>query len=138
MKAILRNILALLAGLALGMLVIVIAQNINLRLHPLPAGMDVRDAEAMKAYMQTQPPLALAIVLVGYLVGFTLAVFTATRLSLTSPFRQGLLVAAFFGAASFTNLRALPHPAWFWVGNFAVLFAALWLGLRWGMPKQRT
>ncbi len=106
MKAIFRNILALLAGLAAGMLVIIVAQNINHQVHPLPAGMDVRDAAAMKAYMQAQPPLALVIVLLGYLVGFTAAVFTATRLSLTSPFRQGLLVAAFFGAAN------SPRPAW--------------------------
>jgi hypothetical protein len=138
MKAIFRNILALIVGVVVGIVFAAIAQNINLQVHPYPAGVDPRDAETLRAHMASQPASALLVLLGGYLVGFTAAVFVATRLSLTSHFRQGMLVAAFFGAASFTNLRALPHPAWFWVGNLVVLFVALWVGVRWGLPKNRS
>jgi hypothetical protein len=135
MKALLRNILALLAGVFSGVILISLLEQFNVRLYPPPSGFDPRNAESVKAYAATLPPPAFLIVLGSYLVGFTAAVFLATRLSGSVHHRQGVLAAAFFGAASVMNLLALPHPVWFWVANLVVLVAAAWLGLRWGLPK---
>jgi hypothetical protein len=40
------------------------------------------------------------------------------------------MVAVLFGVASLLNLMSFPHPAWFWVANFAVVFAGGWLALK--------
>lgn len=135
MPAVVRNILAVLAGFVAGGIVIAMIQAINTRLYPLPAGFDPGNREMMRQHMATLPPLAFGIVLLSYAAGFPIAVFLAARLSATAPARQGVLIAAFFGAASVMNLLALPHPAWFWVGNFVVLFCALWAGIRGGARR---
>ncbi|MBL9216597.1 MAG: hypothetical protein JNG83_14055 [Opitutaceae bacterium] len=138
MKIILRNILAMLAGILAGVVLVSVVQQINNRLYPTPEGFDPRNAEMMRQYIATLPPPAFLLVLLSYLVGFTVAVGLAARLSLTAHQRQGVLVAAFFGAVSFLNLRAFPHPVWFWIGNLVVLLAALWIGLRVGLPKTKS
>ncbi|WP_438480429.1 hypothetical protein [Oleiharenicola lentus] len=138
MKIIIRNCLALLAGLVLGVVAISVSQMVSMKLHPAPAGFDPNNQEMMKAYIAALPASAFIGVLIGYLIGFIAAVYVATRFSLTSHFRQGVLVAAFFGAASLMNLRAFPHPWWFWLGNVLALFAAVWFGVRWGTPKTKV
>ena len=136
MSSLLRNILALLAGLVAGVVLISLVQAINGRLYPLPAGFDPGNPEQMKQHAASLPPLAFVIVLASYLAGFTFAVYLATRASATMHARQGVLVAAFFGAASVMNLRAFSHPDWFWVANLVVLLAAVWFGIRAGIPKR--
>ena len=136
MKILLRNILALLAGVFAGVVLVSAIQFVNNRLYPTPEGFDPRNAEMMRQYVATLPLAAFLIVLLSYLVGFTAAVGLAARLSATAHQRQGVLVAAFFGAVSVLNLRAFPHPVWFWVGNLVVLLAAIWFGLRWGLPRN--
>lgn len=135
MIPILRNFLAALVGVVAGVGLIAVAEAINLRLYPLPPGFDPANTEQMKHYSASLPATAFLVVLAGYLVGITVAVGLAARLSGSRHARQGGLVAAFFGAASLMNLRAFEHPVWFWAANFAILLAALWVGLRFGLPR---
>lgn len=135
MPPVVRNILAVLAGIVAGGIVISMIQAINSRLYPLPAGFDPANREMVRQHVASLPPLAFCVVLLSYAAGIPIAVFLAARLSATAPARQGVLIAAFFGAASVMNLLALPHPTWFWVANFAVLFFALWAGIRGGARR---
>lgn len=135
MQHLIRNILALLAAVFAGGLVIMLVQSINAKLYPPPPGLDYRNAEQMKAYAATLPAGAFAVVLLSYLLGISAAVFLATRLSGNAHRRQGIIVALFFAAASIINLVSLPHPTWFWVGNVIVLLLAAWIGTKLGVPK---
>src|SRR5262245_10956719 len=119
MKNLFRNILALLAGIVAGGIVIACIQALNAKWYPPTAGLDFKDQAAVAKYMATLPVGAFGMVLLSYLVGFTLAVFLAIRLSVSVPERQGLLATMFIGAASVMNLMGLPHPMWFWVANLA-------------------
>jgi hypothetical protein len=128
MKNIFRNILAIVAAILAGGLVIMLIQALNAKLYPMPPGLDFKDSAAVKQYANSLPVGAFLMVLLSYLVGFTLAVFLAIRLSVSMPERQGLLTTMFFGAASVLNLLSLPHPMWFWIANLAVLSVAAWAG----------
>lgn len=138
MPHLVRNILALLAGVFGGGFVVLLVQAVNGLLYPPPPGLNFRDAGQMKAYAATLPAGAFLVVLLSYLIGFTVAVFLAARLSGEAHRRQGVLTVLFFGAASVMNLTALPHPWWFWLGNAGVLAVAGWAGLRWGVPAPRA
>jgi hypothetical protein len=128
MKNLFRNILALLAGIVAGGITIALIQALNVKFYPRPPVIDFKDQAAMAKYMAGLPVGAFLIVLLSYLVGFTLAVFLAIRLSVSTPERQGLLATMFFGAASVLNLMSLPHPMWFWIANLAVLIVAAMAG----------
>ena len=134
MPPLLRNILAQIAGVIVGVVCISVGETIDGRIYPPPAGFDPKNVEMVKQYAASLPPSALLIVLFSYAIGFSIAVLLATRLAATNHAVRGAVVGAFFGAATVLNLMAFPHPAWFWVGNFAVLLAATWLGIRLGLP----
>lgn len=136
MKEVIRNTLAAMAGALTGMLLIIIAEVIASRLFPAPEGAKFGDP-AMTEFLKNLPGTALAIVLAGYFAAVFGGGFVAGRLSLTQPRRQSIMVALLFAFASFLNLRAFPHPAWFWAANFAVILggAALALKLQPGIRK---
>ena len=137
MAPLLRNILAQIAGVITGIVCISVGETLGGRLYPPPAGFDPKNVEVVKQYAATLPPAALLIVLLSYAVGFSVAVFIATRMAATNHAVRGAVVGAFFGAATVMNLLAFPHPSWFWVGNFAVLLGATWLGIRCGLPRPQ-
>ena len=107
---------------------IALIQMLSAKIYPPPAGLDFKDQAAVAKYMAALPLGAFLMVLLSYLVGFTLAVFLAIRLSVSQPERQGLLATMFFGAGSVMNLMGLPHPMWFWIANLAVLMVAAVVG----------
>jgi hypothetical protein len=129
MKEVIRNTLAAMAGALTGMLLIIIAELIASRIFPAPAGAKFGDP-AMTEFLANLPAAALAIVLAGYFAAVFCGGLVAGRLSLAQPRRQTIMVALLFAFASFLNLRAFPHPAWFWAANFAVVFLGAWLALR--------
>ncbi len=136
MKGLFRNILAVLAAVLAGGLVIMFIQALNAKFYPAPPGLNFSDPAAVKQYASTIPVGAFLLVLLSYLAGFTLAVFLSIRFSATVPERQGVLTAMFFGAASVLNLLSLPHPMWFWIANLAVLSVATWAGGILGRRKE--
>lgn len=129
MKEVIRNTLAAMAGALAGMLLIIVAEVVASQLYPAPAGAKFGDP-AMTEFLQNLPATALAIVLAGYFAAVFCGGFVAGRLSLTQPRRQTIMVALLFAFASFLNLRAFPHPAWFWVANFAVVIGGAVLALK--------
>ena len=133
MKEVIRNTLAAMAGALTGMLLIIVAEVIASQLFPAPAGAKLGDP-AMTEFLRNLPASALAIVLAGYFAAVFCGGFVAGRLSLTQPRRQTIMVALLFAFASFLNLRAFPHPAWFWVANFAVVLGGALLALKLQRP----
>lgn len=137
MLPLLRNMLAQIAGVIAGVGCIFAGENLAGRVYPPPPGFDPKNVEMVKQSAAALPPSALLIVLLSYAVGFSVAVFVATRLAATNHAVRGAVVGAFFGAATVMNLMAFPHPVWFWAGNFAVLLAATWCGIRGGLPRPK-
>ncbi|WP_415908972.1 hypothetical protein [Oleiharenicola sp. Vm1] len=131
MNEVLRNTLAALAGALTGMMLILAVQTVSQRVfYPLPPDLNPKDAAAMAAYFKSLPTGAFLLVLLSYLVGVTAGAHVAGRFSSDGGPRQGVMVTGLFIVASLMNLLALPHPAWFWIANFAVVIFAGWLGLK--------
>lgn len=136
MKEVLRNTLAALAGALTGILLISAIQILSQRvLYPFPADLNTKDPVVMAAYFKTLPVGAFLMVLVSYFVGVTAGAHVAGRFSSDGGPRQAVMVTGLFVVASLMNLLALPHPAWFWVANFAVVLFAGWLGIKL-LPKR--
>lgn len=133
MPIILRNLLALLAGIAVGggvnMSLIVLGPS----LIPPPAGVDVTNAESFRAAMHLFEPRHFIVpfsahalgTLAGALVGCLLAATHKAAIS------YGIGAVFLFGgvAASFM----IPAPVWFVVLDLVVAYIPMaWIGLRIG------
>ena len=127
-----RNILGVLAGVAVAILAVMAGEFVLHVLVPLPMP-DPADAAAMEALMASAPLAAKWGLVVVYFVATALGAFTATRI--TVRVWSGWVVMAVMMAATVANFVMLPHPAWLMIAALVLIGAGGWLGIRTARPR---
>ncbi len=130
MSTVIRRAAAVVAAVAVAMVIITLAEGLSGHLYPPPANLDLTNPDVMREYVARLPIAALLIVLAGYGVAGLAGGWLATRLSNPPILRPAIAVAAVLLGGSIMNLRALPHPAWFWVVNVVLVVAMPLAGAR--------
>lgn len=130
-----RAVLAVVAGLVTGSVVISIIEWLSHRVYPLPP-LDVNDAVALRAAVATLPLMALVLVVVGWAIGTFAGARTAVAIS-PRP-RVAWIVGALFLASTAINLYLIPHPTWMAVAGPGGVAVAAWLAGHLAPGPQRT
>jgi len=125
-----RNILAVIAGLAVGMGVNMALVMFNgYVLFPMPAGTDMNDPEQMNAYIATLPTAAFLVVLIAHLSQSFVGGWVAARVGTSRP----MLLAMIAGLAALTggivNMMILRGPDWM-VIELPLYLVVAWLAGR--------
>ena len=120
----LRNLLAIPIGIAVGMAVNMAFVSLNVSLFPMPEGVSFEAPEGMAAYMATLPIAAFALILVAHLGQAFVGGWVAARLSTRRPLVNALIVGALSMIAGLLNMLNMPLPAWMWVEMPLYLVAA--------------
>jgi MFS family permease len=118
-----KQVLAVLAGLVVGVLVIFLAQAIEMAIFPPPANFDPNDPEQVKQLMQNASTLSLVLVLVGYFLGAFIGGLVATNIIKGTTWMPALLVGTVLTVLGLINLLAIPHPLWFTIFGLVIYFA---------------
>lgn len=134
-NSLVRNVLAMLAGVIVAIVLMGLLQTVAHQVYPPPPGLDYTKPEVREMIMMQAPVGALLIVLGSYLVGTLAGAWVAARLSADVPQRQGYLIGLLLVAASVMNLRAIPHPLWFIVANMAVVIVGAGIGAMLGAKR---
>jgi hypothetical protein len=132
----LRSISAILMGFITGFVVIVGCEYANIRLFPLPAGIDPEDSAAMNAAMGAVPAKALILVLVGWAIGTIGASFMAARFAGQFKSLHGLLMGLIFLGGAIMTMRQIHHPLWFWIVGIIIFFPAAIIGTSLATPRE--
>jgi hypothetical protein len=132
----LRSISAILMGFITGFVIIVGCAFANLRLFPLPAGIDPEDTAAMNAALAAMPPKSMILVLVGWFVGTVGASFMAARFAGQFKSMHGLLMGLIFLGGAIMTMRQAHHPVWFWIVGIAIFFPAAIIGSSLAVPRE--
>lgn len=125
-----RSVLAVLAGIVVAMIVMFIFEGISGHLFPLPPGIDLHDHQAMTQHMDELPVGAFFTVLAGWAVGSFVGAWVAARLAGRVRLMHGLVVGAFFLAATVTVMLTIPHPLWMEISGIVALTGCSYLGAR--------
>ena len=139
MPNLLRNVLALLAGIAIGGVVNMALITLSPSLIPPPAGVDVNSAESLSKAMHLFEPWHFIMPFLAHAVG-TLAGALAAYLiaaSYKAPFAYVIGVVFFCGgvAASFM----IPAPTWFIALDLLGAYIPMaWLGVQIGTRMQQA
>jgi hypothetical protein len=124
--AIVRIVLGVVIGIAVGLGLVMIGDAINHRLWPPPPEVQVTNPEAIRAYMQSAPITSL----LGLPVTWTIAAFAAgfggAKIS-AKPW-VGWVAGGLIFAATCLNLAMIPHPVWMLVTAIIFVPVAAWLG----------
>lgn len=111
----LKNILAVFAGIIAGSICIWGVETINHLLYPFPKGIKPDDMEGFKNYIETLPFLGKFMVIVGYALGAVVSGFIATKISKDGKPTAALICGIIFLVFTIYNMTVLPIPIWFWV-----------------------
>jgi len=122
----LKHILATIAGVLIGSVVISAIEALSHQLIPMPGNIDFKDPAQLAIYMD-QVPLAAKLAVVfawgaGMFTGATAAVFMTGRKRWPAT-----AVVLILMMATGVNFAMIPHPAWMIVGALLVAGIA-WFG----------
>jgi hypothetical protein len=135
-----RKVVAVVLGIVAALATVMGVEAASALAWPPPPGLDYKDLDQMRAFIEGMPLAAKSSVVVAWLlaafVGGLVTVLVArhkTRLAVV----PGLIIAA----ATIANAMMLPHPLWMPVTGvlLAVPMAWLggWIGGRWVTPRVR-
>lgn len=126
--SILRSVLAVIAGVLAGGVVVAVIQNISSGMYSLPPGVDISTPEALGRAMTLLPIGAFLMVLLSYAVGSGVGGFVAARIAPRAPVGHALVVGGLLMVRGLTNLTVFPHPTWFVVVNVSEFLLFAWMG----------
>ena len=131
--AVLRIVVGVLIGAALGVGVVMLGDWINHQLWPPPPEVQVTNPEAIRAYMQVAPVTSL----LGLPVTWTIAAFAAGFAAAKIGARTwaGWIAGGLMFAATLANLMMIPHPLWMLLAALVFVPLAAWFGARLGGPR---
>ena len=111
-----RNVIAVVVGLAAGMAVNMAIVILNTKvLFPIPEGLDWEDKEGFAAYFGTLPWTAFAVVIAAHLGQSFFGGLVAAHLSKNKPMLVALIVGAVTMVGGLMMLNSTPHPTWMWI-----------------------
>src|SRR6185436_16080705 len=107
--------MAILVGLFAAVVVIFLVESFSHMMYAMPEGLDVKDKEAMDAWIKTLPFGALLIVLLAWFFGATVGGFVASFMDRINALRNAQIVGVFLLVATLINLYQIPNPIWMWI-----------------------
>jgi len=126
--AIARSVLGVVGGVLAGGIVVALIEIPGTVLHPLPPGVDMADAEVLKAHFARAPLGALIGIAIAWSVGPLVGSWVAASIARWAFFAHGVIIGGIFVAFDVMNIRSFPHPTWLAVVGVLGPLVMSWLG----------
>lgn len=119
MSPVVRNILAVIAGIIAGgvlnMCIILVSGSVI----PPPEGADLKTMEGLKAAMPLMEPKHFLMPFLAHALGSLVGAFVAAKIGASHGMKLALGVGAWFLLGGITNIILLPSPLWFTIADLA-------------------
>jgi uncharacterized membrane protein YqgA involved in biofilm formation len=137
MNPILRNVLAVVAGLVLGSVVNMALINLGPSIIPPPEGGDISTMEGLKETMHLFEPRHFLFPWLAHAIGTLVGAAIAARLAAKHHLLMGMVVGLFFLAGGIYMAVAVPAPLWFIVADLALAYQPMaYLGAKLATRKD--
>lgn len=119
MHPMLRNVLAVIAGLIIGSIVNMLLINISGYVITPPENADVTSMEGLKSTMHLFGPEHFLFPFLAHAFGTLVGAFVAAKIAATNKIKFALAIGAFFFLGGAINAYLLPAPIWFLILDLA-------------------
>ena len=131
MNPILRNILAVLAGLVVGSVVNMSIIEISGSIIPPPAGFDTRTEDGLKASMHLLEAKHFIFPFLAHALGTFIGALFTSMIAATNKMKLALLIGLFFLAGGIWMVTIIPAPIGFAIADLLLAYIpCAWLGSR--------
>jgi len=138
MPALLRNVLALLAGIVVGGSVNMALIVVGASLIPPPAGVDVNNAESMAATMHLFEPRHFVMPFLAHALGTLAGALAAHLIAATCRVPLAYAIGAVFLCGGIAASFMIPAPKWFIALDLVAAYLPMaWLGTWIGRRLRR-
>lgn len=128
MNPIVKNLLAVLAGIVLGSIVNVGIIMISGSVIPPPEGADVTTMEGLKESLHLFQPKHFIMPFLAHALGTFAGAFLTGIIAASHKMKFALGVGVFFLAGGIANISMLPSPTWFAVLDIVLAYIPMaWL-----------
>ncbi len=129
MDPIIKNILAVVAGIIIGSLVNMGIVNVSGSIIPLPEGINPEDINSLMENMHRFTPINFLMPFLAHAIGTLAGAFIAAKFSGSIHFRMALVVGFFFLLGGIASVTMMPAPAWFLIIDVCIAYIPMaWLG----------
>lgn len=137
MNPILRNVLAVVAGIAVGASVNMGIITISGSIIPPPDGADVTTMEGLKATMHLFEPKHFLMPFLAHALGTLVGALIAALIAASHKLRLALAIGVVFLAGGIQMVMALPSPLWFSITDIIGAYIPMaYLGAKLAMKKR--
>ncbi len=113
MNPIVRNILAIVAGLIFGSVINMGLISISGTIIPPPEGVDVTTTEGLKASMHLMQPKHFIFPFLAHALGTFFGAWLAARIAVIHKMKMAMVIGVFFLIGGISTVFLLPSPIWF-------------------------
>ena len=133
MNPILKNVLAIIAGLIVGNLVNMSIISISGSIIPPPEGLNPNSMESLKEHMHLFEPKHYLMPFLAHALGTLAGAFVASLLANSYKLQLALFIGFLFLIGGITMIFILPSPAWFTALDLGLAYIPMaWLGYKIG------
>lgn len=137
MNPIIKNILAILAGLVVGSIVNMGFIQVGLALIPPPPGSDAATMEGLKASIHLYEPRHFVFPFLAHAIGTFAGAACAAAIAASYKLAIAMTIGVLFLAGGLTMVLMVPSPLWFTLLDLGVAYLpAAWLG--WKVVARKT
>lgn len=122
MNPVLRNIIAVIAGIILGMIVNMGIIMISGSIIPPPEGVDPSNMESLKANMHLFSPRHFIFPFLAHSLGTFVGALVAAKIAANHKFRFALAIGIFFLLGGIASVFMLPSPLWFTILDLGIAY----------------
>ena len=122
MNPILKNILAVVAGIIFGGVLNMGIIQISSAIIPPPDGVDLTTMEGLKAGMHLFKPINFLMPFIAHSLGTLTGAFLTTIIAVNHKIKLALIIGAFFMIGGIINILILPSPLWFTIIDLLIAY----------------
>lgn len=138
MPKLVRNVLAFLAGVAIGGVVNMAIITFSPSLIPPPAGVDVSNAESLSKAMHLFEPRHFVMPFLAHALGTLAGAIAAQLIAATYKAQLAYAIGAVFLCGGVAASFMIPAPAWFIALDLLAAYLPMaWLAIQIGTRMQR-
>jgi len=123
-----RRILAVIAGLFAGFLLVTLVEALSPLLFTMLPGLNPKNPESIRQFAEQIPAGSLVVVLLAHALGSFGGGWLAAFIARVKPVQHALIVGTFVMIAGIVNLAIIPHPLWFSILDVLVYLPSAYLG----------
>lgn len=129
MNPILKNILAVIAGIILGSVVNMGIIMLSSSIIPPPEGVDPSDMESLKSSMHLFEPKHFIVPFLAHALGTLAGAFVTALIAFSHKMKLALIIGLFFLLGGISSVFMLPSPTWFIVLDLVGAYIPMaWIG----------